>query len=96
LEVIVKTLLIVGLGNLFASPSLALFVKEFDPQNNAHSVLALVNVMTFWLLAVRSIGLARLSGASFGKAAVWVFGIWAALTGLMLGLGAAIRAAFGG
>ena len=37
--------------------------------------------MTFWLLAVRAMGLARLSGVSFIKAALWVFGIWAAYTG---------------
>ena len=54
LDAIVKTLLIVGLGNLYASASLVLLVKEFDPQNTVHSLLALVNVMTFWLLAVRA------------------------------------------
>jgi hypothetical protein len=96
LEAIIKTFLILGLGNLFASPSLALFVKEFDPQNTMHSLLAVVNVMTFWGLAVKSIGLARLSGASFGKAAIWVFGLWAAFMGLMIGFGAAMRAVFGG
>ena len=74
LDVIVKTLLIVGLGNLYASAGPVLLVKEFDPQNPVHALLAAVNVMTFWLLAVRAIGLARLSGASFAKAAVWVFG----------------------
>ena len=52
--------------------------------------------MTFWLLAVRSVGLARLTGASVAKAAVWVFGIWIVLTGIMIGFGAAMRAAFGG
>ncbi len=40
--------------------------------------------------------LARLSGVSFGKAAVWVFGLWAAFTGLMVGIGAAVRSVFGG
>lgn len=92
LEVIVKTLLIVGLGNLYASPSLALLVKQFDPQNPVHGLLAAVNVMTFWLLAVRAIGLARLSGASFAKAAVWVFGIWAAYTGFFIGIAALVQA----
>lgn len=87
LDVIVKTLLIVGLGNLYASPSLVLLVKDFDPQNTVHSLLTIVNVMTFWLLAVRAVGLARLSGASFAKAALWVFGIWAAYTGFFVGLG---------
>ena len=94
LAVIVNTLLIVGMGNLYASPSLVLLVKEFDPQNPVHSLLAVVNVMTFWLLAVRSIGLARLSGASFVKAALWVFGIWAAYTGFLIGLAALAQAAF--
>lgn len=94
LDVIVKTLLIVGLGNLYASPSLVLLVKEFDPQNPVHSVLAVVNVMTFWLLAVRAVGLARLSGASFAKAAAWVFGIWAAYTGFLIGLAVLAQVAF--
>ena len=92
LEAVVKTLLIVGLGNLYASPSLALAVKDFDAQNPVHGLLAVVNVMTFWLLAVRSIGLARLSGASFGKAAAWMFGIWAAFTALMVGFSFAMLA----
>jgi hypothetical protein len=96
LSVIVKTLLILITGNLFASPGLALVVKNFDPQNSVHSLLAVINVMTLWLLAVRSIGLARLSGTSTGRAAIWVFGIWAILTGAMIGFGAAVRAAFGG
>jgi len=91
---IVKTLLIVGLGNLYASPSLVLLVKEFDPQNTLHSLLAIVNVMTFWELAVWSIGLARLSGVSFTRAALWVFGIWAAYTGFFVGLGLALKAVF--
>jgi hypothetical protein len=92
LDVIVRTLLIVGLGNLYASPGPALLVKQFDPQNPVHAVLGALNVMTLWLLAVRAIGLARLSGASFAKAAVWVFGIWAAYTGFFIGIGALLQA----
>ena len=57
-------------------------------------LLALVNVMTLWLLAVRAVGLARLSGASFVKAALWVLGIWAAYTGFFVGLGLLAKAAF--
>ncbi len=95
LEAIVKTLLILALGNVFASPSLALLVKDFDPQNPTHALIAAVNVMTFWVLAVRSVGLARLSGVSVVKAALWVFGIGAAYTGLFAGFGFAMQAAFG-
>ena len=94
LETILRTLLIVGMGNLYASTSLVLLVKEFDPQNTVHSLLALVNVMTFWLLAVRGIGLARLSGVSFAKAIAWVFGVWAAYTGLLFGLAFIVKTAF--
>ena len=87
LDAIVKTLLIVGLGNLYASPSLVLLVKDFDPQNTVHSLLAAVNVMTFWLLAVRAIGLARLSGASFAKAAAVGLRHLGGYTGFFIGLG---------
>lgn len=94
LDAVVRTLLIVGLGNLYASPSLVLFVKDFDPQNPVNGLLGAVNLMTFWLLAVRATGLARLSGTSWAKAAVWVFGIWAAYTGFFIGLGAAAQLVF--
>jgi hypothetical protein len=94
LEIILRTLLIVGLGNLYASTSLVLLVKQFDPQNTVHSLLALVNVMTFWLLAARGIGLARLSGVSFAKAVAWVFGVWVAYTGLLVGLAYLAKSVF--
>lgn len=94
LDAIVRTLLILIMGNIFASPSLALFVKQFDPQNPVHGLLAIVNVMSFWVLIVRAIGLARLSGVSFGKAAAWVFGVWAVLTGLLTGFSFAMQSIF--
>ena len=96
LDAIVKTLLILSLGNLFASPSLALLIKEFDPQNPVHALFAVANIMTLWALVVRSLALARLSSVSFMKAAVVVFGLWAAFTGLMIGFGFAMRAISGG
>jgi hypothetical protein len=94
LDAIVRTLLILIMGSLFASPSLALFVKQFDPQNPVHGLLAAANIMSFWVLLVRSIGLARLSGVGVGKAAAWVFGSWFVLTGLFMGLGFAMQAMF--
>ena len=94
LDVIVRTLLIIGLGNLYAAPGLVLLVKDFDPQNTVHGLLALVNVTTFWVLALRAIGLARISSVSFTKAALWVFGIWAAYNGFFIGLGLLAKAFF--
>jgi hypothetical protein len=72
-----------------------LLVKDFDPQKVSHALLALVNPLAFWVLAVRSLGLARLAGVPFARSAVWVFGIWAAYTGAFLGVGLAAKTAFG-
>jgi hypothetical protein len=91
LSAVVKTLLIVVTGNLYAALSPILFVKHFDPRNPLHSFLALLDVMTFWVLAVRSIGLAKLTGATFGKTAVAVFGVWLVISGLMIGFGLAMQ-----
>jgi len=93
LEAVVKPLLIILTASLFATPSLALLVKDFDPQNPQHAAFALMNVMSLWLLVVRSIGLARLAGGSIARAALWVFGFWILYTGFFWGLGAAARAA---
>jgi VIT1/CCC1 family predicted Fe2+/Mn2+ transporter len=92
LDAIVRTLLIVVTGNLFASPSLMLLVPDWNPENNVHALLALFNVMTFWTLAIRAIALARLSRQSFLKSAIWVFGLWVLYTGLIFVAGAAGRA----
>jgi len=92
LEAIVKTLLILVTSSAFATPSLALLIKDFDPQNPVHGALGAVNIMTFWFLAVVAIGLARLSGVATGRAAAWVFGIWALYRGLLVGLGFALKA----
>jgi hypothetical protein len=94
LDVIVRTLLIIGLGNLYAAPSLMLLVKDFDPQNTVHGLLAAVSVTTIWVLALRAVGLARISGVSFTKAALWVFGIWAGYTGFFVGLGLLMKVVF--
>lgn len=96
LEVVVRSLLIVVKGNLYASPSLALLAKDVDPQAPLFGVLSALNFMTFWLLAVRSIGVARFSSVSFAKAALWIYGIWAFLTTIMVAFGFAMRALSGG
>ncbi len=94
LETVVRTLLILVTGNLFASPSLVLLVRNYDPQNPVHGLLALTNVLVWWLLAVRAMGLARLAAVSFARAAAWVFGIWLLYSTSMVGLGFAMQALF--
>jgi hypothetical protein len=89
---VLRVLLILVMDNPFASPSLALFVKQFDPQNPVHGFLGLFNITALWCLTVRAVGLARISKSSFAKAAMWVFGIWAAWGALITGFGFAARA----
>lgn len=96
LESVVKTLLIIVLGNMFAGPNLGLFVKGFDPTNVAHGLLAAVDVLALWVLAVRAIALSRLSGASFGVSAAWVFGLWVLATGGLTAFGYAMQRIFSG
>ena len=94
LDGVVRTFLIMIMGNIFASPSLALFVKNFDPKNTSHGLLAAVNVMTFWVLALRAVGLARLTRSGFGKAAAWIFGIWVLQTALLVGFSLGVQKIF--
>jgi len=92
LDVILRILLVFGLDSLTASPSAALWVKDFDPQKPSHSLLAAAtNIMTFWVLMVRAVGLAKLSARPLMRAALWVFGIWAVLMSLLLGFGLAAQ-----
>jgi hypothetical protein len=97
LEAVIKTLLMLTFGSLFAGPNLAMvLVKDFDATNLTHGLLAAVDIVTFWVLTVRSIGLARLSGASMGKAAAWVFGLWILWTGFWTGVGYLMQRVFSG
>lgn len=93
---IVKTLLILITGSLFAGANALLLTKDPDPNSTLFAVLSALDVFTFWLLAVRAIGLSRLSGAGLGVSLAWTFGVWLGFTALMLGVGVAIRAVFMG
>lgn len=91
---LVHTLLVVGMGNMFASASPALLLKDQDPQKMSFAVAAVLNVTTIWILIVRSIGLGRLCGVSVMRAAWWVIGLWLLWTTLMLGLAQMVMSLF--
>jgi hypothetical protein len=74
---IVAALLAVAMGNLAMTPGPVLLIHEFDPANKLHIFLSQLNLFMLWYIAVLSLGLAKLSGASFAKAAFWLYGIWA-------------------
>jgi len=83
---IVKGLLCMATGNMFASVGPALLLKDFNASNPLHTTLLMVDVFTVWGLVLRGVGLAELAGTSFAKAAAWVLGVWIVLSGSMLGV----------
>ena len=76
LGAVVTLLLTVNLAKVFATPSLALVVSDFDAQRKSHLLLGAANVFSFWLVGVLSVGLARLAGVPFLRAAWLVFAAW--------------------
>lgn len=71
------TMLIVLLkGDINSGADLGLLVGTVDPRNVVHQILAAISLPTFWYNAVLSVGVSRLSGQSFAKSALWVFGFW--------------------
>ena len=95
LDAIIRTALIILTGNVFAAASLVMLVQDYDPQDPVHALLGLADIMAIWILAVRSLALARLGSVSFWKAALWVFGIWAGYKSFFIGVGLGIRALTG-
>ena len=88
---LVTTILVFLMNSLFASPSLALAVSDYDLDNKFHHTLSVFNIFTIWSMIVTAIGLSKLFQRSFVKALLvvvipWV--VWSAfsvLTGFRLG-----------
>jgi len=95
LGTLVKLLLQVNLCNLTSSPSLAMAVKNFDPKNPWHLVLAGLNVFDLWEVVLMALGLARLAGVPFARAGLPVFGVWVMLSSAMIVFAAAMQRLFG-
>ena len=87
LGIVIGTLLAVILGRLYATPSLALLVTNFDPANRVHLLLGAANVIYFWHTGVLAIGLAKLSGGSMARAFAVVFGFWVLIELLLVAVG---------
>src|ERR1044071_274910 len=87
LGTVVMLLLKAATGNASAQPALSLLLAEFNSADKLQQTLAALNVFHFWLAAVLSIGLAKLSAVSVREAAVWVFGYWIVLRWALIALG---------
>lgn len=76
LGTLVTVLLQVNFARMFATPSLALAINDFDATRKSHLMLGAINVFSIWQVAVFAIGLSRLAGAPFLRAAWLVFTYW--------------------
>ncbi len=84
---IVALLLVLSLGKLSSGPSLALMIEHFDISKRSHVALAVLNPFNFWFVGVMALGLAKLTGVTYGKAAIRVFGCWLAWEVLLIAIG---------
>ncbi len=94
LGALVKLLLQVNFSNPASSPSLAIFIKEFDPKSTLHMLLAALNLFDFWELAIMALGLARVAGVPFGRAGLAVFGFWVIWSSILISLSALAQRMF--
>jgi hypothetical protein len=84
LGAVVMLLLMVNLPTLFSTPSLAFAVSDFDTNRQSLLLMGAANVFSLWLLGVLSVGLAKLAGVPFLRAAWFVFAAWAIQQSLFL------------
>ncbi len=96
IEYIVRILMTIGLGNIFAGAHLGLLVDEFDTANTVHMALASLNLFSFWALIVRALGMAKLSGASFVKSLATLFILYVVFNGGMIGFSILMQRLGGG
>jgi hypothetical protein len=84
LGAVVMLLLVVNLPTLFSAPGLAIAVSDFDMSRQSPLLIGAANVFSLWLLGVLSVGLAKLAGVPFLRAAWLVFAAWAIQQSLFL------------
>jgi hypothetical protein len=87
---IVMLLLTVNLPKMFAAPGLALAVTDFDAGRKSPLLLGADSLFSFWLVGVLSIGLAKLAGVPFLRAAWFVFAVWVIQQSFFMLLGGAL------
>jgi len=85
---IVAMLLIINFERSGAAPSLALLVKDLDAVRKGGLVAIAANVFSIWVVGVRSIGLAKLAGVPYLRAAWAVFTFWLLEQCLLILIGA--------
>ncbi|NUN70338.1 MAG: YIP1 family protein [Bacteroidetes bacterium] len=67
---------VVAMGSIYAAPSAALFVENFDPMDKTHKFLSALNILEFWQLFVIAVGLAKIWQTTLAKGLAVVGGVW--------------------
>jgi hypothetical protein len=80
----VRALLGVWKGSMLATAGPILLVETPSTANRTHLILASLDVTDFWWLALLALGLSKLSGASFWKAAALTFAAWYGIKAVMI------------
>jgi hypothetical protein len=84
---VVALLLMVNLPRLFAAPGLPLPVNDLEAIRKSPLLLAVLNIFSFWLVGVLSVGLARLAQVPFLRAAWLVLAFWVIQESIVVFLG---------
>lgn len=77
---IISILTILVLDSLYATPSLAILVKEYNVDNSMHKLLSQMNIFTIWFVALLGLGLAKICNVPTMKGMIWTFGIFIVFT----------------
>jgi len=73
---LVSMVTVVAMGSIYAQPSLALAISDFNPMNKVHKLLNAINIIEFWQMFVLGVGLSKIWKASLGKSLGVVVGVW--------------------
>jgi hypothetical protein len=84
LGAVVILLLMLNVPRLFSSPGLGFAVSDFDTSRQSPLLVGAANLFSLWSLGVLSVGLAKLAGVPFFRAAWLVFAAWAIQQSLFL------------
>ena len=95
LGAVVLLLLMVNLPRLFSTPSLAVTGSDFDASRQSLLLMGVAEVFSIWLLGVLSVGLAKLAGVPFLRAAWLVFAAWVLQQSLLIFGGGVLVVAVG-
>ena len=84
---VVLLALLSNLGQAGPAPSLSLLTKDANAAGTSRSLAIVVNVFSIWVVMVRAIGLAKLTGTSYFRAGWAVFTFWLMEQSLLILIG---------